>query len=55
MNTQLVLEKVNNGQTLSAQELGVLMLHAIDLLKHFNQLTQKRINELITNQVPLAA
>lgn len=60
MNVNTVLKKANNGEVLNDQEIGALMLHAIDLLKHFNELTQARIDQLKAENaelvfLPLAA
>ena len=46
MNINDVLNRAKNDIQLNDLEVCVLMLHAIDLLKHFNGLTQQNIDEL---------
>jgi hypothetical protein len=60
MNVNTVINKANNFNALNNQEIEVLMLHALDLLKQFNKITQNRIDEVNTfraeqNRLPLAA
>lgn len=45
MNIDTVFKKANNDAALNDQEVGVLMLHAINLLERFNVLTEKSIKE----------
>lgn len=55
MKIEFVLNKCQNNEPIDINEYQLLMLHAIDLLKHLNKLTQDRIDEFMAHQLPLAA
>lgn len=45
--TILALEKAKRGEILNSDELVTLMQYSIELLKHFNKLTQESIDVMI--------
>ena len=58
MNIKTILQKGQSGESLCADELKALMLHAIDLLKYIDKKTQKSIlcaHALLEDQYKKAA